>query len=323
MTNELVTSSAVGVAAAALIAFVWNTFRADDGVIKKKQKLQERIFGTGEAGSEAVINVEKSHRISHIPLVREKLSQIKKSAEIAELLRRFNSKLSVSTFLALVAGLFIVTWMVLEPYLPFPFPIAVALVIASAPVIFLKIKNQKYIQKFEEYFPDALSIISNALKVGHGIEPALEAVAKTAPYPVSVEFQRVRAEMQLGQTNQAALKSLHNRIKLDEVKIFVTGLSLHDELGGNLSEILDNLEFIIRDRMALKREIASISAHGKSTAKVLFGAPLVVSAFYIRSSSDTFLQFMNSDFGQTTLWIGFFMQVVAFFWIKRIIRISD
>lgn len=318
-----ITSLFVGLATMAIILLIWRIFKAEGGLVDTQRRVKQRITGLTDSQEHALKNLDKKSEYSNLPAIREFLSNNSHANELAILLKRSGIKSSVSTFLMISAAGGLAIFLVSKMYLSLGLSIAIAMASVIVLIMILKIKNQKYVEKFEEYFPDAISIISNSLKAGHGIDAAMNSTAMNAPYPVSTEFQRVVAELKLGQSSQVALENLHERVKLGEVKIFITGLILHEQLGGNLSEILDNLESMIRDRFALRREVKSLSAEGRLGAYVLFAVPLAVSAFCIAQGTQIFKDFVNSSFGINMIWTGVAMQVIAFVWIKKIIKIED
>lgn len=319
----ILTSVFAGLTTVAIFLLAWRIFKAEGGVVDIRRRVQKRIANLSDFKQHTIKNLDKKNEFSDLPSIREFLSQNTQANELANLLKRAGIKYSVSVFLLMCGMGSFCTFMIVRAHMPFGLSIILAGIAMVLPIMILKAKNQKYIEKFEEYFPDAISIISNSLKAGHGIDAALASTAANAPYPVSVEFQRVIAELKLGQSSQVALENLHNRVKLGEVKIFITGLILHEQLGGNLSEILDNLESMVRDRFALRREVKSLSAEGKLGSYVLFAAPLAVAAFCIASGTHIFMDFANSGFGKQMITMGIGMQIFAYLWIQRIIKIED
>ncbi len=198
-----------------------------------------------------------------------------------------------------------------------------AAVIGLIPTLILRLAYKRYLAKFEMFLPESLAIMSNSVKVGHGMETCMDLVAKTAPYPVNREFTTVKAEIQLGMTLQQALGNLYERLRQPELKILTTGIRIHADLGGNLSEILDNLQKTIRERFTLKREIKTLSAQGIISATVLFLMPFLFTFMWIASDKQMFMDYLATDSGQRGLKICLFLEVVAFFWIKKVINIKD
>ena len=57
-----------------------------------------------------------------------------------------------------------------------------------------------------------------------------------------------------------------------DVRFFVTAVLIQRETGGNLSEILDNLAHVVRERFKILRQVRVHTAHGRFTALRAAGA---------------------------------------------------
>lgn len=310
-----------GLAVTLLIAALWRTF-GPQGTVKTKRKVKARLYSDG-AVQAPLMDFTKKHYFSEVDAFNKFLSRRAFAHKIDDMLKRARMPISVSLFLLSCLTLGMLTFMILRNPMGPLYAAPVATSAAFAPYLFLKWRERIYLKKFAEYLPNALSVISNSIKVGHGLEAALEAVARTVPYPVSEEFQTVRAEMKLGQPLQVALQNLYERIGSVETKIFATGVAIHEELGGNLSEVLTNLEHTIRDRFALAREIKVMSAQGILSMWILTAAPLVLTAIWLFNAPEALFAFAASEGGRMGIGLAVVCQSVALIWTRQIIRIND
>ena len=308
---------------------VWGGWRTlgPEGFLKKKRILQERIdsLSFGNTGT-LPPHLEKTYHLSDVGALKKILSRYGFSIRLAELLKRARLKVTVSIFLMSCLILGGCAFIILRIFLGFFVSVLLACGVPLLPFLYLRFCNKRYLSKFMEYFPDSLSIMSGAIKAGHSLESAVEAVSKNSPYPVSQEFKAVVVEMKFGQPLQAALQSLYQRIKINELKIFVTGVTVQQELGGNLSEILDNLEKTVRERFALQREVKVLSAQGILTSRVLLAIPYVI-LFILMSplSPDPSMvtEFFTSPGGKMAIPLILGMQIAAFLWMQRVIQLKD
>ncbi len=83
-----------------------------------------------------------------------------------------------------------------------------------------------------------------------------------------------------------ALQRFADRMPLLDARFFVTAVLTQRESGGNLSEVLDNLSRVIRDRFRVKRQIRVLSAHGRITGAVLGGLPPALAVFFFLTRPD-------------------------------------
>src|SRR5690606_20311828 len=143
-----------------------------------------------------------------------------------------------------------------------------------------KTQQRKRLQKFNDQLPDMLNLMVNGLRAGYSTMQALEAVSKELPSPINDEFKRVVQEMQIGISMETALDNLLRRIPSDDLDFVVTAVNVQREVGGNLSEILDNISFTIRERIRIKGEVRVLTAQVRTSGTVLslipFGLTLVL-----------------------------------------------
>ena len=151
---------------------------------------------------------------------------------------------------------------------------------AFAPGIYVKRQQKVRLQKFNDQLSDMLSLMVNGLRAGYSTTQAMEAISKEMPSPINDEFRRVVQEMQIGIPMEAALGNMLRRIPSEDLDFFVTAINVQREVGGNLSEILDNISFTIRERVRIKGEVrvltAQVRASGGLLSAVPFGLTLVL-----------------------------------------------
>ncbi len=291
------------------------------GEIGKKKEISQRIFST--PGANEPSSLVRHDHFSDITSIQKFMEKQDFSKDLALLLKRANSRFSLTSFLLLSSSLAVVTFVVAQFWLPFIAALGLGGMCLYLPVFYLRKQNERYITKFAEHLPDATSIVSNSLKIGQSIENALQAVSRNAPFPINVEFQTLAGEVKLGLPLDAGLRNLYARLKTPELKIFVTGITIQQELGGNLSEILENLERTIRERFALNREIKVLSAQGVLSMWVLFALPFVFAGIWLTAEKELLMDFVNSGFGQKLLMFSAVIQMIAFVWMKKVITIKD
>jgi hypothetical protein len=117
-------------------------------------------------------------------------------------------------------------------------------------------------KKFEEQFPDALDLLSRALRAGHAFQTAMGMVADELPAPVGIEFKKAFEQQNFGLPLREVLDLLGERVPLLDVKFFSTAVTIQRETGGNLAEILDNLAHVVRERFKILRQVRVHTAHG-------------------------------------------------------------
>ena len=192
----------------------------------------------------------------------------------------------------------------------------------ALPFLFLRVKRTKRMNKFEEEFPEALDLMSRALKAGHAFATGLKMVADEMAEPVGPEFRKTFDEQNFGLPLKDALASLTERMPLIDVRFFSTAVLIQRETGGNLSEILENLAAVVRERFKILRQVRVYTAHGRMTGYVLLALPafLAVALSFINPEHMQLL--FQEHIGHILLASAIVMQIVGYIWIKQVVKIE-
>lgn len=162
--------------------------------------------------------------------------------------------------------------------------LALALSIGIAlPMMLLSRLAQNRRKKMQEQFPVALDIFIRGLRSGHPIASAIDLLTNEMEDPIGSEFGLVSDEVSYGADLRDALQEMADRWDLDDMQMFVVSLSVQNETGGNLAEILENLAKVIRERASMFMKVRALSSEGRMTALILTGLPILtfVSMFMV------------------------------------------
>ena len=186
----------------------------------------------------------------------------------------------------------------------------------------LKHKRTGRIYKFEEHFPEALDLLSRAVRAGHAFSAGMKMVADEIDDPVGPEFRKAFDEQNYGLPLKESLNSMAERMPLLDVKFFATAVLIQRETGGNLAEILDNLAGVVRERFKIRRQVRVHTAHGRFTGYVLMALPafLAVALMFINPEHMNLL--FEERIGQLMILACIVMQAIGFIWIKQIVKIE-
>jgi tight adherence protein B len=196
------------------------------------------------------------------------------------------------------------------------------LILAAMPYMWVKVKRTNRLTTFEEQFPEAVELIARALRAGHAFTTGLGMAADEIKPPVGSEFKRVYDEQNFGMSLVAALRGMAVRVPVLDARFFVTAVLTQRESGGNLSEVLDNLASVMRERFKVKRQIRVISAHGRISAWVLSGlAPGLAGVLFLLSPD--FMRILWEDpMGLNLVMAAVFLQVLGTIIISRLVKIE-
>ncbi len=176
--------------------------------------------------------------------------------------------------------------------------------------------------KFLDMFPEAIDMIVRSVKSGHPLNTALRMISDNLDPPIGPEFRQVVNEISYGRPLVEALRRLAKRIDESDIHFFVVVLSVQQETGGNLAEILGNLSNVIRGRKRLNQKIRAMTSEGRATAWVL-GALPVLQVGAIQFTSPTYLEPLFHTFpGNIILAIAVSMILFAMWIVSQMIQID-
>jgi tight adherence protein B len=193
---------------------------------------------------------------------------------------------------------------------------------AALPYLSVRRKRSKRMAAFEEQLPEALDFLARSMRAGHAFSISLEMMSDEMPDPCGMEFRTLFNEQNLGAPIDLALKNLTERVPLLDVRFFASAVIMQRQTGGNLSEILTRLAYVIRERFRLKGQVRAASAHGRMTAGILTAMP-VCTVFALLAVAPGYLQGMVADEDGRKLVIGCVIaQVIGNLCIRKIIKIK-
>jgi tight adherence protein B len=146
----------------------------------------------------------------------------------------------------------------------------------ATPLLYVQMKRRQRLEMLRSQLPDALELMSRTMRAGQTITQAMFAVSQEFKAPIATEFGYCYEQQNLGLSPEIALRDLARRTGLLEIKIFVVGLLVHRQAGGNLTQLLDNLSTIIRERFKLRGKVKALTGEGRMQAMMLMALPPIM-----------------------------------------------
>jgi len=273
----------------------------------------------------ASVNVARApERLSNIPLLESLLSRRRHVVNpVKQLLIEAGVDYTVGVFVlaSFVCGVVaaVVSWLAFEVLAA---SILLGIGAGCLPLFYVRHKRTKRLQTFEEQFPEAIDLIARALRAGHALTTGLGMVADEIPAPVGDEFRRLYDEQNFGMSLQEAMRAMARRVPVLDARFFVTAVLTQREAGGNLSEVLDNLASVMRERFKLKRQVRVASAHGRISAWILsFLPPALAGILFLLAPN--FMRILWEDpWGVQLLLLAGALQLIGSIAIARLVRID-
>ncbi|MBT7952808.1 MAG: secretion system protein F, partial [Gammaproteobacteria bacterium] len=152
--------------------------------------------------------------------------------------------------------------------------LAVMGIIIILPAFIYRSARKKRLKRFEQQLPDGLAMISGAMRAGASLNIALEGMVKEQPAPLSQEFELFLKEQRLGVEFEVSLKSMQERIPIQDFNMLVTALLINREVGGNLAETMETLGETLRRKEMMEGKIEGLTAQGRLQGIVMTGLPI-------------------------------------------------
>jgi tight adherence protein B len=145
-----------------------------------------------------------------------------------------------------------------------------------APYVYMKNRSAKRQASLTSQLPDALDMLSAALRSGYALTRGFQVVASQMHPPISEEFDRLLREVRVGISVSEALDSMLTRSDSYDLELVIAAIQTQLTMGGNLAEVLDNIAGMIRERVKLQGEINAATSEGRMSASILVAMPIIM-----------------------------------------------
>lgn len=291
---------------------------------QEQQVLRNRLKKTQKAKAGVGALVKTPDKLSEVGVLDVMLHSAGRVVQpLQRTITQSGLKINVSSVLLASGCLAGLTYIAMDRLLNVPLVGVVFGAVATViPFGVLRYLRTRRMQKFEEQFPEAIDLLARALRAGHALTTGLSMVADEMRDPAGPEFRELFDQQNFGMPLPDALRAFAARIPSLDAKFFVTAVLTQRESGGNLSEVLDNLSSIIRDRFRVKRQVRVISAHGRITGWILSALPVSLALFFATTSRETYRTFYTNPLGIKMIVGALVLQILGVYIISRIVRIE-
>jgi len=204
----------------------------------------------------------------------------------------------------------------------FMLALVAALLVPLVAVAFVNYRKQQRLLVFTEQMPDVLMMITRSLRAGHSMTSAVELVGSEMANPAGELFKTAYDQQKLGLRLIDTLANMTNRIESLDLRFFITAVTIHSEIGGNLSEILEKLADTIRERIKIRRQIRVYTAQGRLSGYVLAVMPVVAFIMLNIMLPGYEKHLFTEKLGNIMLISAIVMQLIGFLVIRKIIDIK-
>jgi tight adherence protein B len=176
--------------------------------------------------------------------------------------------------------------------------------------------------KIIEQLPDAMYMLAGSLKAGTSIQIGLDLMAKETPAPLAQEISLVLRETRLGVALEDSLQGMAKRLKLEDVNLVVSAMTIAKEVGGNLAEILERLASTLRAKAVMEGKIRALTSQGKLQGIVVGLLPVFLALVLFQMEPEAMSKLFSTWYGWATVAvIAVFLSLGAFM-IRKIVSID-
>ncbi|WP_210480632.1 type II secretion system F family protein [Naasia sp. SYSU D00948] len=200
-------------------------------------------------------------------------------------------------------------------------PVFAALAPLGAKIV-LGVRAGSRRSKFATQLDDCLTLIAGSIRAGHGFLRALDGASAEMEAPMSEELARVVNEARIGRDPDAALDSVAARMRNDDFRWVAQAIAINREVGGNLSNVLEQTANTIRERNQIRRQVKALSAEGRLSAIILILLPIVVTGFLLVIQPGYFANFFSNIFGILAIVVAVVLLVLGSIWMLAVVRVK-
>lgn len=243
--------------------------------------------------------------------------------DLRKFLEQADSPINTSKFLMISLGLGVGGALItVVARVPMMFAPLAGITFAILPLVWLYFRRARRLANFAKQLPEALELISRALRAGHSLASGFGLVADEMPEPISREFNRAYDAQNLGKPLDLALEEMTERVPNLDLRFFATAVILQRQTGGDLAEILDKIGYIIRERFKIWGQVQALTGEGRLSGIVLLALPPALFAAMWRLNPDYSMQLFTDPLGHQMLAAAVILQVVGALVIRKIVNIK-
>ena len=317
----LIFISALVIAGLTFLIF-WSMLRPSP----EQQALDKRMSGIKETGvdgttREEVKQILKVQREGKFGWLEDLMDSSGLYRSIELLVLQADSKISVggivvaSVAIGIFAG-FVVFVFSTMLYLS----LGVAVAAGMLPMFFLKMRRNRRVNKFNAALADSIDMMARSLRAGHSMIAAINIIAEQAVQPAAYEFGEVYKKQNYGLPLRDSLMQMLDRVPSQDLRVFVTGILVQKDTGGNLAEILDRIVFVIRERIRIQGEIRTHTAQGRLTGWILTALPVVLLLIINIVDPGYSGVLFNDPVGRDIMYVGIVLLLIGGLIIRSIIN---
>jgi len=298
---------------------LWKNYKGPEA-----QKIESRIRAiSASLDNSPQTQLLKQRMLSGVPLFERLLLGMSRAHRLDRFIQQSGLGWSVSKLLlsCLALGALALMLMLYAAHQSLLLSVAVGTLSAALPFFYVSHQRGKRLRKFEVQLPDALDLITRALRSGHAFPSALQMIGEEMAEPVAGEFRIVHDEVNFGVSLQQALTNLSVRVPSTDLRYFIVSVLIQRESGGNLTEVLGNLSRLIRERLKLMSKVRVLSSEGRLSAWILGVMPFALAGVMTLMNPEFMTPLWNDPIGISIIKYMLMLMAFGVLILRKIIKI--
>jgi tight adherence protein B len=287
-----------------------------------RSRLEQIRASQGDVAADESLNLRRVEQLSTLPWLNELLQKVDFTDSLRRLLQQADVNWTVGRLLLISAALACAGGYPVYLRTGALFlSLFIAALAALGPFAYVLQRRNARFDRMRQYLPEALDLMVSAIRAGHSFSSAMGMTATESPEPVRREFRQCFDEQNFGLEPRQALMNLAHRVPIHDIRIMVTAVLIQSDTGGNLTEILEKVAYLIREDFRLQRQVRTHTAQGRLTGWILSMLPPILGVFLYLASPDNMSILWKRSEGRVMLYAGTIMTLTGALIIRKIIRI--
>ena len=320
--NILILTTGIFFATVLIIELLFYSFRTIRN--PDRTRIRKKLKKLSSPGQEAeVTDLLRKRTLSEVPLLNQILLRITMIERLDRLRYLADARLPAGFFILLAllfGGVSFLGFYFMK--IDLILNVLLAICIGTFPFLYLYIKKNRRMKKFQAQLPEALDLMARSLRAGHAFSTGMKLAAEEFEDPLGPEFSVTLDEINFGLGVPEALNNFVNRIECPDLNFFIVAVILQRETGGNLAEIMENIAHLIRERFKLYGKIRTLAAEGKLSMWVLLALPFfIIGALFVVNPEYIKILFIEPA-GRIMCGIALFMMFIGYLVMRRMVNIE-
>ena len=298
---------------------IWKTYKGPEA-----RKIESRLRAlSGSLDHSKQARVLKERMLSEVPALQRLLLNLPRAQRLDRFILQAGLDWTVSRLLVTCWALGVIAFMAMIglAHQPLSAALLAGVAVGAIPLGYVHSLRQRRLGRLERQLPDALDLVTRALRSGHAFASGLQMIGDEMAEPIAGEFRIVHDEVNFGVSLQQALNNLSERVPVTDLRYFVVAVLIQRESGGNLTEVLANLSRLIRERLKLLSRIRVLSSEGRLSAWVLGVMPFGLAGGMYLVNPEFMSPLWTDPIGLTIIKYTMSMMAIGILVLRRIVRI--